>query len=276
MEVTLRPVTPEYLDAALRVEQAAMQKNCYLSDAYEYFLTTEGELTGAFAGGELVGIGKLTVLWDGSGWLETLRVTPEWQRKGVGTAIYRRYMEQAAQLRCPYLRMYTGAKNVASAALARRFGLETAMLFREYTLPASPGQADGAGFAPVPAAQAEELLSPWSERYNGYLVMNRTFYRFNGATCRGLAQNGRVWRHEASGTVVVAGARFQSDKGLHIALLEGDRSCGLAFAQLLARQRGAGRLVCNFALENPELEAFVRQNGFTVAGGDLMTMEVRL
>ena len=111
---------------------------------------------------------------------------------------------------------------------------------------------------------------------NGYLVMNRTFYRFNGATCRGLAQNGRVWRHEASGTVVVAGARFQSDKGLHIALLEGDRSCGLAFAQLLARQRGAGRLVCNFALENPELEAFVRQNGFTVAGGDLMTMEVRL
>ena len=276
MEVLLRPVTPEYLDAALRVEQGAMQNHCYLADVYEYYLTTTGELTGAFVGGELAGIGKLTVLWDGSGWLETLRVAPQWQRRGVGTAIYRRYMEQAAQLRCPYLRMYTGAKNVASAGLARRFGLETAMLFREYALPASPEQGDGAGFASVPADEAAELLAPWARRYNGYLVMNRTFYRFNEQTCRGLAQNGRVWRHEASGTVMVAGARFQSDKGLHIALLEGDRARGLAFAQLLARQRGAGRLVCNFALENAELESFVRQNGFAVTGGDLMTMEIRL
>lgn len=276
MEYVLRPVTPEYLDAALRVEQAAMAKNCYLSDVYEYYLTTTGELTGAFADGQLVGIGKLTVLWDGSGWLETLRVAPEWQRKGVGTAIYHRYMEQAEQLRCPFLRMYTGAKNVPSAGLARRFGLEKAMQFREYALPAAPEKADGSGFVPVPENEAAALLEPWTAQYNGYVVTNRTYYRLNEDTCRGLARCGRVWRHAASGTVMVAGARFQSDKGLHIALLEGDRGRGLAFAQLLARQRGAGRVVCNFALENPALEQFLQENGFQPTGGDLMTMEVKL
>lgn len=75
---------------------------------------------------------------------------------------------------------------------------------------------------------------------------------------------------------MVAGARFQSGKGLHIALLEGDRSRGLAFAHLLARQRGAGRVVCNFALENPELEKFLQESGFQTTGGDLMTMEIKL
>ena len=276
MEYLLKPITPELLEQALCVEKAAMGDHCYLGDVYEYYLTTQGELTGAFVGEQLVGIGKFTVLWDGSGWLETLRVEPQWQRKGVGTAIYHRYMEQAAQFGCPYIRMYTGFRNVSSAELARRFGLEKAMQFREYVLPAAAPYGDITGFVPVSPEGAPALLAPYFAQYNGYAVMNRTYYRLNELTCRGLAQNGRVWHHAASGTVMVAGARFQSTKGLHIALLEGDRSRGLAFAQLLAQQRGAGRIVCNFALENPSLESFLQNSGFTVGGGDLITMEAKL
>lgn len=275
MEYTVKPVTPEYLADALRVEKAAMGDHCYLADVYEYYQTTRGELTGAFADGRLVGIGKFTVLWDGSGWLETLRVEPDWQRKGVGMALYRRYMEQAEALHCPYLRMYTGANNIPSAGLARRFGLEKAAQFREYALPVR-AEGDGSGFAAVAVDQAFALLEPYFEKYNGYAVMNRTYYRLNEATCRGLAEQGRVWRHQESGTVLIAGARFQSNKGLHIALLEGDRDRGLAFAHLLARQRGAGRLVCNFALENPGLEQYLKQSGFETTGGDLITMEGKL
>lgn len=270
----MKPVTPEFLAGALRVEKSAMPNHCYLSDVYEYYLTTRGELTGAFAGDRLVGIGKLTVLWDGSGWLETLRVEREWQRKGVGRALYGRYMEQAQQYGCPYLRMYTGADNVSSAALARVFGLSKAAQFREYSA-ALPQETDGTGFAPVSEEDAFALLSPWFEKYNGYVVMNRTYYRLNEATCRGLAQNGRVWRHTPSGTVMVAGARFQPQKALHIALLEGDRQAGLRFAGLLAQQRGAGRLTCNFALENRDLEQWLQSAGFSAPGGDLITMELK-
>ena len=276
MEYTLRPLTPDFLSEGLRMEKAAMGDLCYLADVYEYYLTTVGEMTAVFAGDRLVGIGKLTVLWDGSGWLETLRVEPDWQRKGVGTAIYRRYMEQAEQLRLPRLAMYTGAANIPSAGLARCFGLERTSIFREYALPTAAlpeTPADGRGFAPVPEEEAFAVLSPYCQQYNGYFVMNRTYYRMNEGNCRGLAAAGRLWRDKESGTVLIAGARFQSDKGLHIGLLEGDRAHGLAFARLLAAQRGAGRLVCNFAVENPSLEAFLQQNGFT-AGNDLMVMEV--
>lgn len=68
--------------------------------------------------GKIVGIGKLTLLYDGSAWLETLRVDPAYQGNGVGKAIYRRYLEEAAELNAPALRMYTGVKNAVSAGLA--------------------------------------------------------------------------------------------------------------------------------------------------------------
>jgi len=127
----------------------------------------------------------------------------------------------------------------------------------------------------VSEAKAPALLAPLAERYNGYFVLNRTYYRINEANCKGLAAAGRLWQHRESGTLVIAGARFQSDKALQIPLIEGDRARGLAFAHLLASQRGASRLVCNFALENPPLEAFLQDNSFT-AVPDLMVMEVTL
>lgn len=42
------------------------------------------ELTVACVDGVPVGMGKLTVLFDGSAWLELLRVQPDFQRKGGG------------------------------------------------------------------------------------------------------------------------------------------------------------------------------------------------
>ena len=275
MEYTLKPVPPALLPEALRVERAAMGDHCYLGDVYDYYTTTKGELTAAFAGDRLVGIGKFTVLWDGSGWLETLRVEPDWQRKGVGTALYRRYMEQAEQFACPALRMYTGVNNVSSAELARRFGLEKACQFREYVSTDLSGGST-AGFALASPDEAVRLLEPYFAPYNGYAVMNRTYYRLGPETCRGLAAAGMVWHEKASGSVAVIGARFQPDKGLHIALLGGDVTRGLSLARALAKGRGSGRLVCNFALENPALEGLLKQSGFAAPGDDLITMEVKL
>ncbi len=275
MEYTLKPVTPALLPEALRVEHAAMGDHCYLGDVYDYYTATKGELTAAFAGERLVGIGKFTVLWDGSGWLETLRVEPDWQRKGVGTALYRRYMEQARQYRCPALRMYTGVNNVASAALARRFGLERAGQFREY-ISKDLGGGSAGGFVLASPDEAARLLTPYFDTNNGSAVMNRTYYRLNAETFCGLAAAGMVWHEASSGSIAVVGARFQPDKGLHIGLLGGDIVRGLSLARALAKARGSGRLVCNFALENTALEAALKEGGFTAPGEDFITMEVKL
>ena len=81
-----------------RIEAGAVRANHYFSDVVDYYRSTAGELTVACVDGVPVGMGKLTVLFDGSAWLELLRVHPDFQRKGVGRAIYRRYFEEIRAL----------------------------------------------------------------------------------------------------------------------------------------------------------------------------------
>ena len=127
MEYTLQKVNWGYIGEAVCVEEETLPNSCYLRDNSDYFLNqTKGELTLVWSGDEPVGIGKLSLLPDGSGWLETLRVRPDWQGQGVGKAIYNRWLKEAQQLGCPAVRMFTGTKNVRSRGLAERFGLSLA------------------------------------------------------------------------------------------------------------------------------------------------------
>ena len=133
MEFTTRAFSAPDLPDCLAIEQAAVRSNHYLADVLDYYTTTRGEFTVVCAEGKPIGIGKLTVLYDNSAWLELLRVHPQYQRQGAGTAIYRRYFEQLPQLGCGSAAMYTGVKNVASAALAKNFGLQKDSVFRGMT-----------------------------------------------------------------------------------------------------------------------------------------------
>ena len=151
MEYTLEKGSWENISDAVQVEEETLPNSCYLRDNSAYFLNdTVGDLTMVRAGDEPVGIGKLSVLPDGSGWLETLRVRPAWQGRGVGKAIYARWLEEAQSLECPAIRMFTGTGNVRSRGLAERFGLSLAgtyigatanLLTQEYCVPQ--------GFEPV-------------------------------------------------------------------------------------------------------------------------------
>lgn len=273
MGYSVTACTRELLPEALRVERSAMGDHCYLADVYDYFQTTVGELSCVFEETRLVGIGKFTVLWDGSGWLETLRVEQPWQRKGVGRQIYERYLEQAKELGCPFVRMYTGADNVASAALARVYGLSVAQRFREYAATDFSG-GDAGSFAPVEPARAWALLSPFCAAYHDYANMNRTYYKLNEATARGLAELGMIYE-DGAGNVAVLGARFQPDKGLHLALLGGDFDTGLRFAKAEAARRGVPKLTCNFAAEYEALETLLCAHGFAHVG-EFITMEADL
>ena len=88
MEYTLQKVNWGNIGEAVCVEEETLPNSCYLRDNSDYFLNqTKGELTLVLSGDEPVGIGKLSLLPDGSGWLETLRVRPDWQGQGVGKAL---------------------------------------------------------------------------------------------------------------------------------------------------------------------------------------------
>ena len=101
MEYTLQKVNWGNIGEAVCVEEETLPNSCYLRDNSDYFLNqTKGELTLVLSGDEPVGIGKLSLLPDGSGWLETLRVRPDWQGQGVGKAIYNRWLKEARLSGC--------------------------------------------------------------------------------------------------------------------------------------------------------------------------------
>lgn len=274
MEFTVRMASYEELEECARVEREAMGNYCYLEDAWHYFNSLKGGLVCAFAGEEMAGIGRFSVLPDGSGWLETLRVSPKWQRMGAGTAIYGMYRELAEQNGCPSMAMFTGVKNQASAGLAERFGLKKAAQHRGYHLTDLAG-GDPHGFVHAGWKRAAELILSQKEAYHDYMVMNRTFYRINEANAKAFAIEGKVFEEAESESFIVCGARFQHQNALHIAMMDGDLDRCLDFAVNYAKAQGIPKVSCTFSLENGKLEETLKCRGFLSEAGDLMTMEVR-
>ena len=87
--ITTRKATFDDLDEMLIVEKASIKGNHYLEGVHkEFFTDPVGEMIVAEDDGIICGIGKITFQYNGDAWLETLRVHPDHQNKGVGKAIW--------------------------------------------------------------------------------------------------------------------------------------------------------------------------------------------
>lgn len=245
MEIAVRALTDRDKEAALWVEQGAMPDNKYLGDVWQLFtIGSEGDLLGAFSGGCLAGIGKITRLFGDYGWLETLRVHPAWQRKGLGRAIWEGFFREIERMKLKSVGMYTEAENKISKGLAEQFGLSVRGFFREFRLPLNgKAPAEDVLFEPVPAAEGEALLCGLYDEMPPYLVVNRTFYPAAEGLGRHLAEASWLYRSREGG-LVVAGNLFHAQRLLHVPYFSGRAGQALAFAAKLAAACGAPALSC--------------------------------
>lgn len=273
MEISTRPFQKEDLSRCLAIEERTAPKNRYFADVADYFTTTRGELTVALADGEPAGFGKLTVLFDGSAWLELLRVHPDFQRRGMGMAIYRRYLAQIRELGCSRAAMYTGVRNVASAALAEKNGLHRGREFKGMTLEvAKAPKGKAAGLSLVPDKdRAAFLLEPCRQAFGDIMCINHTFYQMNEGTYGGFVSQG--WLYEGQGCVLALGSRFQPGRALYIAGLRGDLEKGLCCAVEQARSRGVSRITAHFPRQDKAMEEFYLSQGFVQDPSDDVVME---
>ena len=230
MKVIIKALSDQDKDGAFWVEAGAMPDNRYLADVWELFTRkSDGSLLGAFVSGsdddyhsgQLVGIGKITRLYGDHGWLETLRVHPDWQRKGIGAAIWRGYFEEMEKMKLKSVGMYTEAENVASKALAEQNGLTVRAYFREYRRPVQPGQAapeaatkDQPSFTQVEPADGENCRAGRYQSMPPFVVINRTFYPTGPGLGRHLAEMGWLYQSQ-DGQVLIAGNRFHPPYLLH-------------------------------------------------------------
>jgi hypothetical protein len=85
MAFTVKLAQYDDMAECARVEYESMPNYPgYLSDAWHYFQNQKGACVCVYDGDEMIGIGRFTVLPDGTGWLETLRVSIPHQGKGAG------------------------------------------------------------------------------------------------------------------------------------------------------------------------------------------------
>lgn len=274
MEFTVKLADYADIEAAVAVEEETMGGTGYLRDAWHYFNSLGGGLVCVYDGDKMIGIGRFSVLPDGSGWLETLRVIPSYQRKGAGRKIYDKYVELAKANGCPSMAMFTGLTNVASSSLAEIYGLRTLAQHKGWNLTDLSG-GDAHGFKHVNWKRAEELIVPMKEKYHDYMTFNRTFHHINSANAKQFACEGKVFEDKDSGSFIVCGARFQHQVTLHIAMMGGDYDKCIDFAINYAKAQGLEKITCTVVLENEEVQNALAKRGFVMDKGTIITKEVK-
>lgn len=274
MSITCRKGVMADLPVLLEIEKRSTPKLLYLDGVKdEFFDNTRGELIVAEEDGQPIGFARFSLQYDGSGWLEVLRVDPAHQKKGCGATIWKRFIELCDIYKVPYVRMYTGATNYASRVLGERNGLHVAYKVIEGNLMLENApDVSASGFEQADCHHcAEAALSPYAEGYHNYFCMNRSFYGIGEPLYKGLVKEGYVWKKE--GSALVLGARFLKQNGLHIGMMGGDLDECIKFAVSKLKESGLPKLTAVIPYERDDLRAALEKYGFVFPDSQIIMLE---
>ncbi len=273
INVVLRKARAEDRDAVIWVESLSTPSLSYVPHVWDLFLNDEmGEWTVEEIDGKIMGVGKYSILPDGSAWLETLRVVPQAQGQGLGKRLYELWVRLSEKKGVKTMRMYTGVNNAVSAGLARRYGLSLAETFHGVKMNGSPSEDKQLFKNIIDVEEATRTLMPLGEKWGGWMVLNRTYYKWSPELCRWLTEKGMVYEN-ADGDVVVMGARFMADIQLHIGLFHGDPEKCLSFVKGKATERGVKSIHCLYPEYLEEVETSLIENGFNMEPASFIVME---
>ena len=276
MDIVLRKARPEDKEKVEWVESLSTPNIHYVQHVWDMFINDkDGDWTVEEVDGEIVACGKYSILPDGSAWLETLRVIPARQGIGLGKRLYEHWHELSKEKGVKTMRMYTGVNNVVSAGLARRYGLSLAQTFHGTKMQCTPVKSE-ADFKQVKDPEkATKLLMPLGEKWGGWMVMNRTYFKWSPELCKWLAEKGMVYK-DSAGNVVVFGARFMEEYQLHVGLFDGDSKKCLTFAQSKGAAKGVGSMHCLYPDTLSGVEKELLDYGFQMEPAPFIVMEINL
>lgn len=274
----LRTIMPEDRQAVYAVEAQSTPNLRYLPAVFDMFIAEQqGEFFLAEDGDQVVACAKMTLLPDQTAWLETLRVIPAYQGRGIGKQLYQRYFQIAQRDNIATMRMYTGIRNLVSRGLAEYHGFQLEESFWGFSKPCQALSSTAAlpSFQQVTdPAQALALLMPQSALWHDFVVMNRTFYRLSPALCHYLVERGMVYADPQHQSVVVLGARFSPEQAIHLLFFAGDGDACLQFAEQKAQQSGTQQLSCIFPEAATAIHDLLRRSHFEEHPSPYIVMKV--
>ena len=221
-----------------------------MPDVFELFRNDEqGQFFLAELNSEPIACAKFTLLANDSAWLETLRVKPKYLGLGVGKKLYQHFFKLAQDNSVNTLRMYTGRSNQVSKGLAEHYGFQQEASFKELSWQARSNiEPKKHRFQQVKdETRAIDLIMPYVDQWQGFAVMNRTFYKWSPKLCRFFAKQGFVYEDVALESFVVFGSRFSPEKAQFLAMFEGDAAHCLSFAKQETVSRNAAKLTLDIA-----------------------------
>ena len=125
--------------------------------------------------------------------------------------------------------------------------------------------ADAGDFKPVGEDEAVELLMALGDKYEGFVIFNRTFMHINEPIIRQLAKEGKVLRDEATGSVMAFGNRFLEKRSVQIAMMGGDYDKCIAWAIKVGLEKGVPQVVTEVPLDDEALGQVFADHGFRAA-----------
>ena len=277
MSVVCRRADWADIPALLHVEYKTMPGHKYLAAVREKFLDpSQGVLLAAEVDGVVAGVAHLAFLSDGGSWFEVLRVTPDYQKRGCGTAMWAEAFKICEEKKLNSIRMYTGYKNVTSRKLAERFGLTLTCHTREGVLSLEDCPEEGTGaikeFKRVTDPErAAELAAPYVENYGGYFCRNRTFWAMGPALWSELVKHGSLY--EKDGSIVDIGARMELHKGFQMGLVGGDIKACADLAKDMLVYTGLPAVTAMIPATDEALKEGLEKEGFVFPDVSIIMLE---
>ena len=279
MEIVLRKARQNDKEKIIWVESLSTPNLSYVPYVWEMFINdSEGDWSVEEVDGEVVACGKYSLLPDGSAWLETLRVIPQRQGIGLGKRLYEYWLKLSEEKGVKTMRMYTGVNNSVSKGLAMRYGLRVAEKFHGTKMNCKLVKNKPCEeFEKISEfSEAYKLIKPLGEKWGGWMVMNRTFYKWSHALCKWLTEKGMIYKDNLTDSVMIMGARFMENKQLHIGLFDGDPIRCLDFAHIYGSKKGVNTIHCLYPHNLTFIEKSLTSYGFELESAPFIVMEVNL
>lgn len=274
----IRSIEEKDKEAILEVERQSTPNLQYLPDVFELFKNDEqGQFFLAELNSEPIACAKFTLLANNSAWLETVRVKPKYQGLGVGKKLYQHFFKLAKEKSIGTMRMYTGQNNQVSKGLAEHNDFRQEAGFKELSWQATSNTTPNKhNFQQVKdETRASDLIMPYADQWQGFAVINRTFYKWSPKLCQFFARQGFVYEDVITDSFVVFGSRFSPEKAQFLAMFEGDAADCLSFAKQETQSRNAAKLTLDIAKTAVLLEDWLLEEGFKHSA-DLIVMKANI
>jgi ribosomal protein S18 acetylase RimI-like enzyme len=269
--VRIRPARTEDKEPVLAFTANTFQWGDYIHWVWDEWLhTPNGELTVAEVDGAVVAMTMTIVLSTGEGWLQGLRVHPDYRRHGLGRQIMAYQLDVCRRFEASVARLAVHCLNVASQTLVAQAGFRRLATFAH--LENKPSAiADGGerseALAPddAPAAWRTIARSPTLQSCAGLWARGWEWQKLTPEILAECAAQRRVYGVRSGDEWGALAVALREEDGLHVGYVDGS---GLALddlAHALARQaRNEGlEWIAVMTPPVPHIGAAFRQAGYT-------------